>query len=176
MESPAKKVSVAYGIYLGVALILITVLAYAFDLALFTKWWFGILIILFTVIMGGFAASKAKKASTELFTFKKAFGSYFLTIFIGTFIGLLFSFLLFNVVDPAASETLTELTMESTRAMMERFGAPEDQINEALRNMQDNNQFSLVNQLKGYAFQLVLYALLGLIVSLIVREKEQVNV
>jgi len=59
---------------------------------------------------------------------------------------------------------------------MERFGAPEDQINEALRNMQDNNQFSLVNQLKGYAFQLVLYALLGLIVSLIVREKEQVNV
>lgn len=72
MESPAKKVSVAYGIYLGVALILITVLAYAFDLALFTKWWFGILIILFTIIMGGFAASKAKKASTELFSFKKS--------------------------------------------------------------------------------------------------------
>lgn len=125
--------------------------------------------------MGGFAASKAKSKHRTILV-QKAFGSYFLTIFIGTFIGLLFSFLLFNVVDPAASETLTELTMESTRSMMERFGAPEDQINEALRNMQDNNQFSLVNQLKGYAFQLVLYALLGLIVSLIVREKEQVNV
>ena len=176
MESPAKKVSVAYGIYLGVALILITVLAYAFDLTLFTKWWFGLIMILFTVIMGGFAASKAKKVSTELFTFKHAFGSYFLTVFIGTLIGLLFSFILFNLIDPSASETLTELTMESTRQMMEKFGATESQINEALREMQETNQFSLINQLKGYGFQLVLYALLGLIVSLIVREKEKVNV
>ncbi len=175
MESPAKKISTAYGVYLGIALVLITVLTYAFNLALFTKWWFGITLIIFSVILASISVKKAKKASTSLFTFKDAFGSYFLTIFIGTLISLIFGIILFNLIDPEAAEKLTELIMESTRSMMERFGAPEAQINEALRKMQEDNQFSLVNQLKGYGFQLVLYAIFGLIISLIFREKETAN-
>ena len=83
--------------------------------------------------------------------------------------------ILFNVIDPQAAETLTELTIESTRKMMEGFGAPEAQINETLQQMQDENQFSILNQLKGYGFQLILYALIGLIVALIFREKEPTN-
>ncbi len=175
MESPAKKISTAYGVYLGISLVLITVLTYAFNLALFTKWWFGITLIIFSIVLASVSISKAKKVSTTLFSFKDAFGSYFLTIFIGTFISLIFGIILFNLIDPEAAEKLTELIMESSRAMMERFGAPEAQINEALRKMQDENQFSLLNQLKGYGFQLVLYAIFGLIISLIFREKETIN-
>lgn len=175
MESPAKKISTSYGVYLGISLILISVLAYAFDLSLFTKWWFGVALLVFVVIMASMSVSKAKKVSTQLFKFKDAFGSYFLTIFLGTFISLLFGMILFNVVDPQAAETLTELTIESTRKMMEGFGAPEAQINETLQTMQDENQFSILNQLKGYGFQLILYALIGLIVALIFREKEPTN-
>lgn len=176
MESPAKKISTSYGIYLGIALILIVVLAYAFDLTLFTKWWFGISLLLFVIIMAGMATSKAKKVSTSLFKFKDAYGAYFLTVFIGTFISLIFGIILFNVIDPDAAESLTELTIESTRNMMEGFGAPEAQINEALQKMQDENQYSILNQLKGYGFQLIMYAIIGLIVALIFRKKEKTNV
>ena len=175
MENPAKKISTSYGIYLGVSLILIVVLAYAFDLSLFTKWWFGISLLIFVVIMACISTSKAKKVSTSLFKFKDAFGAYFLTIFIGTFISLLFGILLFNVIDSQAAETLTELTIESTREMMEGFGAPEAQINEALQKMQNENQYSIMNQLKGYGFQLIMYAVIGLIVALVFKEKDTTN-
>lgn len=121
MENPAKKISTSYGVYLGLALILIVVLAYAFDLTLFTKWWFGISLLAFVVIMATMSTSKAKKVSTSLFKFKDAFGAYFLTVFIGTFISLIFGIILFNVIDPDAAETLTELTIESTREMMAGF-------------------------------------------------------
>ena len=176
MEKPAKKISTSYGVYLGIALILIVVLAYAFDLSLFTKWWFGIGLLAFVIIMASMATSKAKKISASLFTFKDAYGAYFLTVFIGTLISLLFGVILFNVIDPQAAETLTELTIESSRKMMESFGAPESQIDAALQEMQENNQYSLMNQLKGYGFQLILYAIIGLIVALIFREKEPTNV
>ncbi|MGA8853977.1 MAG: DUF4199 domain-containing protein [Christiangramia sp.] len=176
MENPAKKISTSYGIYLGIALILIVVLAYAFDLTLFTKWWFGISLLIFVVVMAIMSSIKAKNVSTGLFTFKDAFGSYFLTIFIGTFISLIFGIILFNVIDPDAAETLTELTIESTREMMAGFGAPESQIDEAIQKMQTENQYSIMNQLKGYGFQLIMYAVIGLIVSLIIREKDKTNV
>lgn len=176
METPAKKLATSYGIYLGLALVLILVLAYAFDLSLFTQWWFGIGLLIFVIIMASMATSKAKKASSGLFTFKNAFSAYFLTIFIGTLISLVFNIILFNVVDSEAAETLTELTIESTRNMMERFGAPESQINEALQNMQEDNQYSAINQLKGYAFQLIMYSVIGLIVALIFREKDTTKV
>ncbi|WP_026934616.1 DUF4199 domain-containing protein [Christiangramia echinicola] len=175
MENPAKKISTSYGLYLGLSLILIVVLAYAFDLSLFTKWWFGISLLVFVIIMASMATSKAKKVSTSLFKFKDAFGAYFLTVFIGTFISLLFTMILFNVVDSEAAETLTELTIESTRDMMEGFGAQEAQINEALQQMQEENQYSFLNQLKGYAFQLIMYAVVGLIVALVFKEKDTTN-
>ena len=172
MEATSKKISTSYGLYIGVALILITVLVYTFDISLYTKWWFGVIILIFTIGIACMAVSKSKKLSDTLFTFKNAFTSYFLTIIIGTFISLIFTYILFNVIDPEAAQTLTELTIESTREMMEGFGAPQDQINATLNEMQNQNNYSLINLLKGYAFQLILFIIIGLIVALIFREKE----
>ncbi|MCP9200101.1 DUF4199 domain-containing protein [Gramella sp. GC03-9] len=175
MEQSSKKLATSYGLYLGISFVVILALAYAFDLSLFTKWWFGIGLITFGIVLAAMATSKAKKLSSSLFSFKNAFGTYFLTIVIGTFISLVFNIILFNVIDPQAAETLTELTIETSRKMMESFGAPESQINEALQTMQDENQYSAINQLKGYAFQLIMYAVIGLIVALVIREKDTTN-
>ncbi len=176
MENSSKKIATAYGIYMGIALILITVLTYVFNLALMTQWWFGIIMLIFIITMSCFAVSKAKKASTTLFTFKSAFGVYMITVFLGSFISLLFSIVLFNFIDPDAAQQITELTMEATRNMMEKFGAPEAEINKQLAAMQESNSYGVLNQLKGYAFQLAFFAVIGLIVALIFREKEKTNV
>lgn len=42
--------------------------------------------------------------------------------------------------------------------------------------MQNENQYSIMNQLKGYGFQLIMYAVIGLIVALVIREKDKTNV
>lgn len=173
MEKSIKSTGTTYGIYLGVFLILITTLAYSFDLSLFTKWWFGISSFLILIVISVVGVKKAKNIYTgPYFSFKNAFTTYFLIILLGTLLATLFSIFLFSFVDTEAAKTVTELTVETTRAMMEKFGAPEASINEALAEMENNNQFSVINQLKKFVFGLGFYLIIGLIIALIMREKD----
>lgn len=173
MEKSIKSTGTTYGIYLGVFLILITTLAYSFDLSLFTKWWFGIFSFLILIVISVVGVRKAKKIHTgPYFSFKNAFTTYFLIILIGTLLATLYSILLFSFIDTEAAKTVTELTVETSRAMMEKFGAPEASINEALAEMENNNQFSVMNQLKKFVFGLGFYLIIGLIIALIMREKD----
>jgi hypothetical protein len=173
MDKTTKSTGITYGIYLAVFLILMTTLAYAFDLSLFTKWWYGIISLIVLLTISVLGVKKAKDLHTgSHFSFKNAFTAYFLIVLIGNLVATLFSILLFAVIDTEAANTVTELTMETSRAMMERFGAPEASINEAMAEMQNNNQFSVGNQLTRFVFSLGFYLLIGLIVALIFREKD----
>jgi|TARA_R100000501_G_C2567077_1_gene75436 multidrug transporter EmrE-like cation transporter len=172
MEKSLKSVSVPYGVYAGLALSIITVLAYAFNLELFTKWWLGVGNFLIVLVLGIFAVRAAKKISTtDYFSFKQAFTAYFIVPAIGLLIAVLVSILIFNVVDPQAAQTVTEMTAETTRNMMENFNVPQADIDKAVADIESNNQFSFVNLLKAYVFQLAFFSAIGLIVALVFREK-----
>ena len=175
MEKSTKKLATNYGLYLGLALILITVLIYAFDISLMTEWYLILINFLLVVVLGIMAVKNAKKASTSLFTFKNAFSAYFLTILIGLFIATIFSLILFNVVDPQAAETLKELSMEKQAEMLEGFGMTEAQINQTMAEAQAQDTFSLKNLGISFASQLVFFSIIGLIIALIFREKDTTN-
>lgn len=175
MEQSTKKLATSYGLYLGLALILISVLVYAFDISLMTEWYFNVSIYLIILVLATMAVSKAKKFNTGLFTFKEAFSSYFVTVLIGMILSTIFSLLLFNVIDPDASTTLQELTMDKQAEMFEKFGMTEAQINEAMVKMQGENFFSFKNVLISLAVQLVIFSIIGLIIALIFREKDTTN-
>ncbi len=175
MEQTTKKLATSYGLYLGLSLILISVLVYAFDLSLMTEWYFNVSIYLIILVISTMAVSKAKKYHTGIFSFKEAFSTYFLTIVIGMVLSTVFSFLLFNLIDTEAAGTLMELTMEKQTEMFEKFGMTEAQINEAMVKMQEENFFSIKNVLISLAVQLVIFSIIGLIIALIFREKDTTN-
>ena len=175
MEQSTKKLATSYGLYLGIALILITVLIYAFDISLMTEWYLMVINLVLILTLCTMAVRKAKKFHTGLFSFKEAFSAYFLTVVIGLFLATLFSLLLFNVIDPEAAETLKELTMEKQAAMFENFGMTEAQINEAMVEMEKQETFSLKSLAISFASQLVFFSIIGLIIALIFREKDTTN-
>ncbi len=175
MEQSSKKLATSYGLYLGIALILITVLIYAFDITLMTEWYLMVINLILILVLGTMAVKSAKAASTTLFTFKNAFSAYFLTIVIGLFLATVFSLILFNVIDPEAAETLKELTMEKQAAMFENFGMSEAQINEAMAEMEKQDTFSIKNVGISFASQLIFFSIIGLIIALIFREKDTTN-
>lgn len=175
MDKSIKSTGSNYGVYLGIILSLITVLIYAIDMSLFTKWWFGILNFLVLLVVSIMAVVKVKSLKSTYFTFREAFSTYFITVVIGTLISSAVSLLLFNVIDPQAAEQLMELTVEATREMMGKFGVPESDIQEAVKEMEKTNQFSPGNYLTGYIFSLAIYAVVGLIVGLIFKEKNPEN-
>lgn len=170
--SIVKKNSINYGVTLGIILALITTLMYVVNTELFTKWWIGIITILIVIVTGIVSTAKSKSLLGGFMSFKEAFSSYFITVAVGLLISTAVGILIFTVLDPDLAEYLNERTLEITREFMEGFGAPEEEINKALADMEGKNNFSMMNQLKSYVFGLVFQAVLGLLVALIFKKKD----
>ncbi len=171
MNEIIKKNGVSYGIITGVVGTLITTSIYAIDLKLFTAWWIGVLSFVIYIIIGIVLLSKTKKELKGIFPFKDAFTTYFISAVVGVLISVVFNIILFNFIDPSAKETVKELSIKYAVEMMEKFGTPSSAINEAVKKLQENDQFSIIELLKGSVFTTVFYALIGLLLALIFKSK-----
>ena len=170
MEKSIKSIATNYGLYLGGALALFTVIAYAIDIGLLANTFYGIVILLVIIVFGIISVAKSKAALDGFLSFKEAFSSYFVTILVGLLISTVVSYILFNFVDPEAANTLKELTIEKTVSMMEGFGTPVEAIAEAVDKIESQNQYSIGNIAKGLAGYLVFFSIIGLIVAAIMKK------
>lgn len=165
MEKSLKSIATNYGLYLGAGLALITVIVYAVKLDLFANMWFGITLLILMIAVGIVAVAKVKQAQNGYASFKESFTSFFITMLVAVLISTLVSYLLFNVIDPEAAVTLKEMTIEKTVAIMEGFNAPIDAIEKSVTQMEEQDQYSIGNVLKGLAGNLVVMSIIGLIVA-----------
>ncbi|SHI29235.1 DUF4199 domain-containing protein [Algibacter luteus] len=170
MEKSLKSIATNYGLYLGVLLAAVTVLAYAVKLELLTNMWLGITLLIVIIVFGIISIVKVKQAQGGFASFKEAFTSYFITILLGLVISTVVSFLIFNVVDTDAAETLKQKTIEQTVQMMEGFNTPVEVIDETVEKMEAQNQFGIAGVLKNLAGQLVLFSIIGLIVAAVMKK------
>lgn len=171
MNEIIKKNGIAFGIFSGVISILITTLIYVIDVNLFGSWWIGVVGILFSIVIACVLLSKTKKDLKGNFSFKEAFTTYFIMALIGILISTAFSILLFNFIDPSLKETIKEITIKNVVSVMEKFGGKAKDINEAIRKIQETDQFSIAAQLKGIATSLVVSSIFGLILAAIFKTK-----
>lgn len=167
-----KQSSIQYGLILGGILSLITVLMYVINTELFTQWWIGILTLVIVIAVGIVSTAKAKSLLGGYMSFKQAFSAYFITIAVGLAISTVVGILIFTVVDPDLATYLNEKTIEMSREFMERFGTPEAEMEKAIADLEGVNNFSVVNQLKSYAFGVIFQAVIGLLIALIFKRKD----
>lgn len=171
MNEIVKKNGINFGIITGVISILITTLMYTIDLNLFTSIWVGLSLITFYIIIGVVLLLKTKKELGGVFSFKDAFTTYFISAVVGILISVVFNILLFNFIDPSAKDAIKELSIKSTVEMMEKFDAPAASINETIKKLQESDQFSTIEQLKGSVFSMVFSAVFGIILAAIFKSK-----
>ena len=173
MEKTLKSSAINSGLYLGIILAALTVIGYTIDLSLFTQWWFGILLLLLVIIFGIVSSMKARKLSGSFISFKGAFTAYFITILIGILISSVVSIIIFNFVDPESAVVLQDMIIENQVEMMERFGTPQEAIDQAMQKVEANgSMYSIGNIFKSIAFQLVGFSIVGLIVAAVVKRKD----
>ena len=168
----SKKNAINHGVILGLMLALSTTIMYAFNTELFTKWWVGIASLLLTVVMGILATAKSKGILGGYMSFKQDFSSYFITCAVGLAISTAVGILIFSVVDPELAQYLNERSLEIAREMMERFGAPQSEIDKALAEAAGKDNFSIVNQAKSYISFLIFQSVIGLLIGLIFKKKD----
>jgi hypothetical protein len=82
-----------------------------------------------------------------------------------------FNILLYHVIDPELPAKLTEVSLENAQKMMEGFGMPEDQMDQAMEGARrrTENQFSMGGLALSYGIGLIIYAVLSSITSIFVR-------
>ncbi len=171
MNEIVKKNGIFFGVVTGVISVLITTFIYIVDLSLFSSMWLGLGLIAFYITIGCIMLVKTKKDLKGVMTFKEAFTTYFISALIGIAISVAFNIVLFNFVDPEVKETIRELSIKSAVKMMEKFGAPSSEINKAVQKMQETDQFSISELLKGSVFSMVFSAVFGLILAAIFKSK-----
>ena len=173
MEKSIKSTSINYGVLLGVFLVLVTVTAYALKIELLVNLWLTLLILpLIITAFGILSTAKARSILKGFISFKQSFSSYFITVAIGIIISTIVSVILFNFIDPDAAIQIKSIVIEKSTALMERFGAPESEINKAIAEMESQDTFALGTQLRSLAQSLLFFTVIGLLVALIMKKKD----
>ncbi|KLT70881.1 MULTISPECIES: DUF4199 domain-containing protein [unclassified Flavobacterium] len=170
-----KKNGITYGVMIGIASALVTATIYAVDLNLFTSWWIGATGLLISFTLSIILLTKTKRELKGVFPFKEAFTTYFIAAVIGILISTFFNVILFNVIDPEAKDTVSELMIKYTVSMLQKFGTPASAINEAVAKMKLSNPYSTLELLKGSVFTIVVSSILGLIFAAIFKSKTTIQ-
>lgn len=167
-----RKSAMNTGLILGLVLVVLTTIIYAIDINLFTKPWVGIINFVVILGFGVYAAIKSKKINGGFLSFKEAFTSFFIALVLGFFISTLYTILLFNVIDPEAKTIINDNVIKYTVDMMQKFGTKASDINAMVAEMEKSDSFGFAGQMKGFAFNVVIYSIIGLITALIVKKKD----
>lgn len=171
MNEIIKKNGVTYGAILGLISIATTTIIYVTDIKLFMSWWIGGISLVLNIVIGVILVSKTKKLLNDSITFKEAFSVYFIAGAIGSTISALYNYVLFNLIDPQAKETLKEMTIKYTVEMMEKFGTPKEALNQTIAELQKADNYSLGNIFMGLLFVYLIIAIFGLILAAIFKSK-----
>ncbi|WP_026714975.1 DUF4199 domain-containing protein [Flavobacterium daejeonense] len=166
-----KKNGITFGIITGLTSVLITTFIYAVDLNLFTSPWIGFSNLAIYLVIAIVLLIKTKKEFPGIFSFKDAFTTYFISALIGIAISVLFNIILFNLIDPAAKDTIKELTIKYMVSALEKFKAPAAAINKTIADLKENDQFSVTGLLKGSLSNIVFCTIFGLILAAFFKSK-----
>ena len=171
MNTIVKKNGITYGVISGVVSILITTLIYTFDINLFLSGWITFLKFSAFTLIAIMLLVNTKKDLNNIFSFKTAFTTYFIHILVGLILATVFEIVLFNLIDPSLKDTIKELSMEFTSKFMEKMGAKASDINKAMAAVQDVDQYSVLELLKGSAIYILMASVYGLILAAIFKSK-----
>lgn len=171
MNEVIKKNGIKFGIISGLLSIVITLAVYLIDYKLFASSAVGIISILSGIIISILLFVYTKKELNGILSFKDGFTVYFIYTINSIAIATLFNILLYNVIDPELKEKVTEIIIEKTAEMMKSFGGSNQMLKETIKQMREQDQFSISNLAVGSIWTVALSCIWGLILAAIFKSK-----
>jgi len=158
-QKPTKKIALNYGIYLGIASILISVVIYALGMQHEQDWKNGVVsfIVMATIITLGI--KKFKESNGGFMTLGQGLKTGVGIALIGGIIGILYTLLFITVIEPDSLEQGMEIARQK---MMDNPNLSEEQID---AQMEMAEKFSGPGMIA--AFGLIWSLFLGFVISLI---------
>ncbi len=159
-----------YGVLYGIFSILISLISFYL-----VKIGSGTQLIISFVIMILFMvlASKAEKSMNDgILSYGDTLKTTFLTSFLGLMISGLFLIIMVHLIDPSLIDKIIQQSLDFTRWMMGFFGAPEDQIENAMEEAESKVSESVtpLNQIINILIMSLFYLIIAAIVSIFVKK------
>jgi hypothetical protein len=118
---------------------------------------------------------KLRKDNGGLYSFKDALQFTFVAYVVFAVMEAVGNYVLFAIVDPDMTAKVLEISVTKTLQMMEKFGASEAQIDEAVKRIQAEPKVTSFKQVfLGLGMSLVFNFVKALILSVIVKKNEEV--
>ncbi len=167
-----SKHAISQGVIGGLILVAINLLIYVIDPMLMANWWLTLVFIPLIFVVLLVIGLNIRKAEGGYLKFGKAFLSVFIAALIMSLLSTIWNIVLFNVVDPGLAEALMETMADKMLAMMERLGAPVEDIEDEMQKGFEEAaaQFQISGQILGFFTGAFWWALGALIVGAIVKK------
>lgn len=165
---------IRWGLILAACSILITVAMYVINEALMVQLKVLFISLLLYLGLTIYAGIDYRKQAGGYLSYGNAFVHGFLVLALSGLVGTAFNIVLYQVIDTELAQRLTDAAIENQREMMIGFGAPEDQIDEALEQAREQtaDRFTVSGMALGYVFALIFSAIMALISALFVRKNQ----
>jgi hypothetical protein len=166
-----------WGAIMGMTILIIQLMVYLLSKSSLVSFTYGIVNFVLQVIILVVAVYMYRKNITNgLLSFKEGF-TIVMLIFAGSaLINSVFQFLLYNVIDPELSTYIYERTLEMTTNMMEKFGAPEEEIEKAIEKINPEDlKLTAQRLVTNYFFSLLFGVFFAVIIAAIFRKKPQID-
>ncbi len=174
MESNSSTEAIKGGLIVGLINIILTMVVYTVDIGLMVDWKFSLGSFALSIFLYSYIGKKFRDDHLEGFiSFGDAFKFIFIAGIIGAILNGAFSIVLFNLIDPELPEILTEQVMKNTESLMESFGAPSEEMDKALEDLEKDmaGKFTVGGILQGSWAWLLGAGLIGLICGAIIKKK-----
>ena len=161
-----------WGLIVGGIGVALTCIAYAVDYAMLANWKFGIIVFALIIGLAIYAGINYRNEIGGFLPYGQAFQHGFILMAVSGLVTTAFTALLYTVIDPELPAKLTEVALDNAQKMMEGFGMPEDQMDQAMEDARKRTekQFTLGGLSLGYGIGLIIYAVLASITSIFVRK------
>ena len=150
-----------------------TLIAYLIGIDLFTNFWIPMLVVVGILVYMILSLKKIRE-NLGFMSFKDGFLNFAVMAVLYVFISQIFYFLLINVIDPDFGVAVSDTIIEKAVGMMERFGAPESEIEKSLIEMEENfeSQSTFGGAFIGWIKYLSFVLVVGLIAAAVLKSKK----
>jgi hypothetical protein len=125
------------------------------------------------VALGAAGALVEKRQNGGWLEFQSAVRTCFTVFVLGLGLQTLFTWLLVNVLDPHFKQVLLPEILARIESVYRRFGAPEDQIRQALDAAKVENPFAFGRMIMGLALYYIVHFLIALLIAAVVKRKKE---
>lgn len=164
--------SVKNGLFFGLASIAYTLIVYLVSPKMLFSGFTGLLVALVMTVIFMVMAAKAERADNEGFlSYGEALKTTFFVFVIGSLISTIFSYILYNIIDPSLIDLMKESAVETATKMAEFFGAPEDQLDQIREEvMNQDMSMGVGRMILQWVYSLIFGFIVSLIVSAVVKK------